>query len=56
MSDPTNISGVNIGDLKLTLVQAKDLLQDTVNDLQAENHKLKAEIVRLTTNQERGKL
>jgi len=44
MSDSANISGFSIGDLKLTLAQSKELLQDTVNRLQDENKGLRIKL------------
>ena len=44
MSDPTNISGFSIGDLKLTLRQAKELLEDRVVALNTEVEGLKRQL------------
>ena len=45
MSDPTNISGFDVGDLKLTLAQAKELLEDRVKQLNEENERMRAILV-----------
>ena len=49
MGDPTNISGVNIGDLKLTLEQAKDLLQEQVAVLQKDARELRLQLSEKTS-------